>query len=105
MDASSRVLSELAAREQALDAKIESARQAAAEQVRAAEAQAAALLREAEGRAQELSREQARSLEAEVGQIRAEASAQAQAQAQVTRDLAQTKLEQATLSIMRAVLP
>ena len=55
LDASSRVLLELAAREQALDAKIEAAHTAAQAQVQAAEVQAAQILKDAEARTQAMS--------------------------------------------------
>ena len=105
MDASSRVLLELAAREQALDAKIEAARSAAAEQVRAAEAQAAQILQEAHARMDAMTAEHERALEAEVQQIRSQAAGHAQTQAQATRERAEGKLTTAIETIMRAVLP
>ena len=105
MDASSRVLLELAAREQALDAKIEAARTAAQQQVQAAEAQAAQILKDAEGRMQAMTAEHEQAVEAEVQGIRGAAQTQAGMVAQATRDRAEGKLHDATLTIMRAVLP
>ena len=105
LDASSRVLSELAAREQALDAKIEAARTAAAQQIQAAEAQAAQILKDAEGRMQAMTAEHEQALDAEVQAIRTQAGTEAGAQAQATRTRAEGKLQQAVETIMRAVLP
>ncbi len=105
LDASSRVLSELAAREQALDAKIEAAHTAAAQKVQAAEVQAAQILQQAEGRMQAMTAEHEQALGAEVEQIRAQAQAQATTQAEATRERAAGKLQQAVETIMRAVLP
>ena len=105
MDASSRVLSELAAREQALDAKIEAAHMAASQQVQAAEAQAAQILQQAEGRLQVMTAEHEQALETEVQGIRGQAQTEAASQAQSTRDRAEGKLQQAVETIMRAVLP
>ncbi|WP_045234299.1 V-type ATPase subunit subunit G family protein, partial [Deinococcus pimensis] len=50
MDAKGRILSELASREQALDAQIEAAQAEAQRAVEAAEAEAARILRDAESR-------------------------------------------------------
>ena len=105
MDASNRVLSELAAREQALDAKIEAARSAAAEQIRAAEAQAAQILQDAHARMDAMTAEHEQALDAEVQQIRSQAASQAGTQAQATRERAEGKLTAAIETIMRAVLP
>lgn len=105
LDASSRVLSELAAREQALDAKIEAAHTAAAQQIQAAEAQAAQILQQAEGRMQVMTTEHEGALETEVQGIRSQAQSQAATQAQATRERAEGKLQQAVETIMRAVLP
>jgi F-type H+-transporting ATPase subunit b len=105
LDASSRVLLELAAREQALDAKIEAARTAAVGRVQAAEAQAAQILKDAEGRMQVMTTEHEQALEAEVQGIRNHAQTQAGTLAQATRDRAEGKLQQAIETIMRAVLP
>ena len=105
MDASSRVLSELAAREQALDAKIEAAHTAAQAQVQAAEAQAAQILRDAETRMQAMTASHEQALEQEVQAIRTQAQAQAGTQAEATRERASGKLQQAIETIMRAVLP
>ena len=105
MDASSRVLTELAAREQALDAKIEAARTSAAQQIQAAEAQARQILQDAHARMDAMTAEHERALDAEVQQIRSQAAEQAQSQAQATRARAETKLTQAIETIMRAVLP
>ena len=57
MDVSSRVLSELASREAALDAQIEAAREEAKREVEAAQHEAARILREAETRAQAMQAE------------------------------------------------
>lgn len=105
LDASSRVLSELAAREQALDAKIEAARTAASQQVQAAEAQAAQILRDAEARLQTMTQDSEQTTEAEVQGIRTQAQMEAGTQAQATRDRAEGKVQQAIETIMRAVLP
>ena len=69
MDVSSRVLSELASREAALDAQIEAAREEAGRQVQAAEAEAARILRDAQARAQAMQAEHEGQLEAETARI------------------------------------
>ena len=105
LDASSRVLLELAAREQALDAKIEAAHTAAQAQVQAAEVQAAQILKDAEARTQAMTASHEQELEQEVQDIRSQARVQAGTQAEATRDRASGKLQQAIETIMRAVLP
>ncbi len=105
MDASSRVLLELAAREQALDAKIEAARTTAQQTVQAAEAQAAQILKDAEGRMGAMTAAHEQAVEAEVQGIRSQAQTEAGTLAQATRDRAEGKLQQAVETIMRAVLP
>ncbi|UBV42453.1 V-type ATP synthase subunit H [Deinococcus taeanensis] len=105
MDVSSRVLSELASREAALDAQIEAARAQAQETVEAAQAQAASILRDAEARVKAMQAEQDLQLEREVQQIREQATSAAHEQAQATRARAEAKLGQAVDTIMRAVLP
>lgn len=105
MDASSRVLLELAAREQALDAKIEAAHTTAREQVQAAEVQAAQILKDAEAQAQAMTASHEQGLEQEVQDIRSQAQAQAGTQAEATRERASGKLQQAIETIMQAVLP
>ena len=105
LDASSRVLSELAAREQALDAKIEAARTSAQQTVQAAEAQAAQILKDAEGRMGAMTAAHEQAVEVEVQGIRSQAQTEAGTLAQATRDRAEGKLQQAVETIMRAVLP
>lgn len=105
MDVSSRVLSELASREAALDAQIEAARTQARQTVEAAEAQAADILRDAEAQVKAMQADHEQKLSAEMAQIREVARTQAQAQAQATRERATGKLGQAVETIMRAVLP
>ncbi|AWT36868.1 vacuolar type ATP synthase subunit [Deinococcus arenae] len=105
MDVSSRVLSELASREAALDAQIETARAQAQETVDAAQAQAASILRDAEARVKAMQAEQDQQLARDVQQVREEASVSAQTQAQAIRARAEAKLGEAVDTIMRAVLP
>lgn len=105
MDVSSRVLSELATREAALDAQIEAARDQARQAVAAAEAQAADIVRDAEARVKAMQADHEERLSAEVGQIREAAGTDARTRAQSTRERAGTKLGQAVETIMRAVLP
>ncbi|PTA68782.1 V-type ATPase subunit subunit G family protein [Deinococcus arcticus] len=105
MDVSSRVLSELASREAALDAQVEAARVQAQQTVAAAEAQAASILRDAEAQVKAMQAEHEQALAGEVQQIREQAATSAQAQAQDTRARAEAKLGQAVDTIMRAVLP
>lgn len=105
MDVSSKVLSELAQREAALDAQIESAREEARQVVAAAEVQAAGIMQQAEASAKAMSADHEQKLSAEVGGIRDEAGQSARTQAQATRDRAEGKLGHAVETIMRAVLP
>ena len=105
MDVSSKVLTELAQREAALDSQIDAAREEARQTVTAAEARAAQIMRDAEARATAMTAQHDERLAAEVAQIREEAGAQARTQAQATRDQAGSKLGQAVETIMRAVLP
>ncbi len=105
MDVSSRVLSELATREAALDAQIEAARDQARQAVAAAEAQAADIVRDAEARVKAMQAEHEQKLSAEVGQIRDAAATEARTRAQATRVRAEEKLGHAVETIMRAVLP
>ncbi len=105
MDVSSRVLSELASREAALDAQIETARAQAQETVDAAQAQAASILRDAQDRVKAMQAQQDQQLARDVQQVREESSASAQSQAQAIRARAEAKLGEAVDTIMRAVLP
>lgn len=105
MDVSSRVLSELATREAALDAQIEAARAEARQTVAAAEARAAGILQDAEQRVKAMQAEHEQSLTAQMEQIRSAARTEANAHAEQTRLLAQSKLGQAVDTIIRAVLP
>ncbi len=79
MDVSSRVLSELASREAALDAQIEAARAQAQQTVDAAEAQATSILRDAEAQVKAMQAEHEQKLSAEVKSIRDAASVPARA--------------------------
>lgn len=105
MDVSSRVLSELASREAALDAQIEAARAEAGREVEAAEQEAARIMRDAEARVQAMQAEHEQVLTRETQRIREEAQAQAQAQAQTTREKASGRVQQAAEQLLRAVLP
>lgn len=105
MDASSRVLSELASREAALDAQIEAAREEAKREVEAAEQEAARILRDAEARAQAMQAEHDGQLNTETLAIRADATAQAEGDAQVSRERASARIQQAAEHILKAVLP
>ena len=105
MDASSRVLSELASREQALDAQIESARQDAAREIEAAEAEAARILREAGEQIKLLTAQREQEMEAESQRIHAEAQAQAKEEVLTAHTRSDAKMGQAVETILRAVLP
>ncbi|GHF54818.1 vacuolar-type H+-ATPase subunit H [Deinococcus metalli] len=105
MDVSSRVLSELASREAALDAQIEAARAQAQQTVEAAEARAAGILRDAEAQVRSMQAEHEQKLTADMQSIRDAARGEAKTQADRTRALAEGKLGQAVETIMRAVLP
>lgn len=105
LDVSSRVLNELASREQALDAQIEAARQDAQREVAAAEAEAARILSEAQARAKDMTAQREREMEAEAQRVREEASAQAQREAQASYGRSEGKLGSAVETILRAVLP
>lgn len=105
LDVSSRVLSELASREAALDAQIEAAREDARREVEAAEAEAARILAAAQARVQALQAEHEQQLEAETRRIREEARLRAEEDRQATRARAHTRVQQAAEYILRAVLP
>lgn len=98
MDASSRILNELAQHERALDEKLAQARAAAERDIEAAKAQAARILQDAQDRASTLSREHASSLEREVGEI-ANVGEQSHHQA------SEGQMGKAVEAILRAVLP
>lgn len=105
MDVSSRILSELASREAALDAQIEAARAEAARTLEAAQAQAKSIVQQAEQQAQAMQSQHESQVASETQQIREDARNAAGAQAQATRGRAESKLYDAVETIMRAVLP
>lgn len=105
LDVSSRVLSELASREAALDAQIEAAREEARREVEAAEAQAARILQDAQAQVQAMQAQHDQALAAETARIREDARRQAEEGAQLTRQRAGGRVQQAAEYILRAVLP
>lgn len=105
LDASSRILSELATREQALDAQIEAARQDAAREIEAAEAQAKVVIQGAQEQVRAMTHSREAEMQAEAQSIRAEAAAQAASQAELTHSRSDARMSQAVETILRAVLP
>ena len=105
MDVSSRVLNELASREQALDAQIEAARQDAAREIESAQGQAAGILKDAEAQARALSAEREQDINAESQVIRDEALSLSKEEVLTTHTRSEAKLGQAVETILRAVLP
>ncbi|TSA88072.1 V-type ATP synthase subunit H [Deinococcus detaillensis] len=105
MDVSSRVLSELASREQALDAQIEAARQDATREIEAAEAEAARILKEAGEQVKTLTAAREQEMAAEGVRVREEAQAQAKEEVLVAHTRSDAKMGQAVETILRAVLP
>lgn len=105
MDAASRILSELATRERALDAQLEAARAEAQRKVEAAEAQAARILQDAQAQAAQMRREFEEVLAGQTETIRAEARAHAQQEVSAVQSRSEGKLGQAVEHILRAVLP
>lgn len=105
LDVSSRVLSELASREAALDAQIESAKAQAQQTIATAQAEAAEIIRNAEARVKVLQSDHEQKLTAEAQRIRDNARTEAEAKAQATKGRADGKLPEAVEVIMRAVLP
>lgn len=105
LDASSRILSELASREQALDQQIEAARLEAAREVEAAEAEAARIMRQAEADLQSMQAEFEQVLARQSAEIRGQAQTEAQSEVHAAQTRSEGKLAQAVETILRAVLP
>ncbi len=105
MDVSSRILTELAQQEAALDAQIAQAHEAARREVEAAEAEAARILREAQERMKALQAEHDQRLTAETVNIREEARSQAAEGTQHARAVMGERVAQAAEHVLKAVLP
>ncbi|GAA5534674.1 V-type ATP synthase subunit H [Deinococcus metallilatus] len=105
MDAASRILSELATRERALDAQLEAARAEAQREIEAAEAQAARMQQEAQAQATQMRREFEQVLAEQTERIRSEARANAQQEVSAVQARSVGKLGAAVEGILRAVLP
>ncbi len=105
MDVSNRVLSELASREQALDAQIEAARQDAQREIAAAETKAARILSDAQAHVKSMTAQREQEMEAESESILEQANVQAQQEVRASHDRLEGKLGQAVETILRAVLP
>lgn len=105
MDASSRILSELASRELALDQQIEAAKAEAAREVEAARARAAHIDQETNAQLAEMQTEFEQVLAARTADIRAKAHTDAEREVQAATARSERKLEQAVVMILKAVLP
>ena len=105
LDASSRVLSELASREQALDAQIDAARQEAQAEIEAAQAQAQGILQAAQEQVNTLTKVREQEMQAQAQAIREEAQAQAKEEVLSAHTRSDAKMGQAVETILRAVLP
>lgn len=105
MDAASRILSELATRERALEAQLETARAEARREVEAAEAQAARILQDAQAQAGGMRREFEEVLAQRTEAIRSEARANSQQEVSAVQARGEGKLGPAVEHILRAVLP
>lgn len=106
MDAASRILGELAARERALDTQLDAARAEAQREVEAAEAQAAAIARETEAQLAEMQAEFEQLLARQTGEIRAQARQNASREAEAENASGEgERLASAVQAIVKAVLP
>ncbi|PYE51182.1 V-type ATPase subunit subunit G family protein [Deinococcus yavapaiensis] len=105
MDASSRILSELASRELALDQQIEAAKAEADREIEAARARAAHIEQEANAQLAEMQAEFEQVLAARTAEIRERAHVDAQREVQAATERSERKLEQAVVMILKAVLP
>lgn len=105
LDISSRILSELAEREAALDAQIEAAHTDARREVEAAEAEAARILREAQERMKAMQAEHDQRLTAETVTIREEARSKATEGTERARTQMSGRIQQAAEHVLKAVLP